>query len=196
MRNMSDSETVDQLSAFACEVYSNSTVSEACLALQDRYDIDVPLLLFCCWAGRHYGVLPEVQLKQALSFVRAWSSHATKPLRAIRRDMKTRYSPQWPVLDTEWSDLRERVKQAELASEKMMLSGLSHLLDQSPSTSNEHNGLSDAVANIACYFQFIGCQLKGPDVNSDGDIQAYLIDILSAAFSVPKGDVSPLLFPS
>jgi len=189
MDNLSNSEPSDQLWAFACEVYSNSSVSEACLILQDHHNVDVPLLLFCCWVGRHYGVLPEAQLEQALSFTRGCSSNATKPLRTIRRDMKTSYSPQWPVPENDWSDLREQVKQAELASEKMMLTGLSRCVVQvSP---DEHNGLSDAVANIKRYFK-----LTGSDTSSDEDAQTYLVDILSTAFSVPKSDVAPLFFPA
>ncbi|MGH1441442.1 MAG: TIGR02444 family protein [Cellvibrionaceae bacterium] len=198
--NTSDS---DHLWSFACEVYSNSSVAEACLALQDRYDVDVPLLLFCCWAGRDYGELPKELLQQALSFTKAWSSNTTKPLRAIRRDMKTSYSPQWPVSDTDWSDLREQVKRAELASEKLMLDGLSRLiLDSSYAAGAEHSGIVAAVLNIKYCFQFSsasnstqgnGMPYDNDEDANEGGAKVYLIDILSIAFNLERSEIAPLL---
>lgn len=165
----------DNLWVFACEVYGRPEVGDACLTLQDRYGVDIPLLLFYCWAGYHYGELsPELQ-QQASSFSKGWSSNTTKPLRTIRRDMKTSYSQQWPVADTDWSSLRVQVKNLELLSEKLMLEGLSRLIKEKVNKLKEPSEqaiISAAIANIK----------NGFNVNSDQDAAGHVLIVIQQAF--------------
>jgi len=169
--------------SFACEVYSKPRVSEVCLSLQDGYAINVPLFLFCCWAGRDYGELSDDVLKQAASFSQAWSTHTTEPLRAVRREMKAVYGEQWPIPDNEWVSLREQVKHVELASERLMLEGLSHLVVQDQNmlvnTEGDHQIMAAAVVNIRrC------CRL-----NEEPGAKAQLNEVLGAIFDLPVSDL-------
>jgi len=120
------------------------------LQLQDQYGIDIPLLLFCCWSGGRYGELSSALLEQAVSFSKGWSANSTRPLRAIRRDMKTSFSAQWPVSELDWSALREQVKALELKSEELMLNGLDTLLSDMPVKSG---GVAASIKNIKHCFQ-------------------------------------------
>ncbi len=113
--------------SFACEVYSHSVVSNSCLELQDRYGIEVPLLLFCVWSGWRYGELSNDCLQQASEFSRHYSKVTVEPLRAVRREMKGAYISGWPLEKKAWLDLRENVKSLELNSEKICLEGLARL---------------------------------------------------------------------
>lgn len=116
---------------FACELYAQQAVQAACLQLQDEAGFDVPLLLFCCWAGLRYGAVSQPQLQAAKAFVEECSV-ATNALRECRRTMKNHYQSTWPVPESYWQELRERVKTAELESERLALHGLEQLLVSNP----------------------------------------------------------------
>ena len=175
----------DNLWVFACEVYSRPTVDDACLTLQDHYGVDIPLLLCCCWAGYHYGELSPELLQQASSFSKGWSANTTKPLRTIRRDMKTSYSQQWPVPDTDWASLRAQVKNLELASEKLMLEGLSRLISEHAKKHDEpsrQSAILTAIANIKNTFS----------LDKDERAVDCVLGILKQVFNESKQDLKIL----
>lgn len=185
--------------AFACEVYSQSGVADACIHLQDHYGLDVPLLLFCCWYGRYYGELSPLQIQQALSFSKGWSANTTQPLRAIRRNMKSSYGQQWPLAEGEWLSLREQVKSAELESERLLLQGLSQLASDEAAYENMANQCKTnqykanqykanqyktkaAMVNIKQCFDIIF------DLKNNGNAVEFLLEIFKAVFEGEDSD--------
>lgn len=102
-------EGADALWAFSLRVYALPEVAEACLSLQDRYGIDVNLLLFCCWAGR---ALDEADFDMADAAVATWRRDVVEPLRAVRRGLSSVSSESARVV-------RRHVKDAELAAERV-----------------------------------------------------------------------------
>ena len=71
---------------YSLSVYSRPRVADACIFLQDRYGLDVNLLLFCLWtadSGRQ--ALDPSSLRDCNRRIRDWRARVIEPLRAIRR---------------------------------------------------------------------------------------------------------------
>ena len=108
----------DGLWHFACALYAKPGVAPACLALQDEYGADVPLLLAALWHGRcGRGRLSAARAKRWKAIARAWRSQIVAPLRQARRALKASEVP-------EAAELYAAVKRAELAAEKLQLDAL------------------------------------------------------------------------
>lgn len=71
---------------FSAQLYAQPGVSKACLRLQDDFDLDVNLLLFCLWfAHCGPGRLSREDLLACAELIQTWQAETLKPLRAIRR---------------------------------------------------------------------------------------------------------------
>jgi uncharacterized protein (TIGR02444 family) len=71
---------------FSAHLYAQPGVSKACLRLQDEFDLDVNLLLFCLWCAHcGPGRLSREDLLACAELIRAWQAETLQPLREIRR---------------------------------------------------------------------------------------------------------------
>ena len=107
-----------KLWSFAVTIYQRDGVAPACLDLQEQCQIDVPLMLcavFACLEGKD---ISDADLTQLHNLASPWQSDIVQSLRRIRTRLKTGPSPA-PNAVTE--DLRNKVKAAELAAEKIQL---------------------------------------------------------------------------
>jgi len=110
--------TENKLWSFALEIYQLDAVAPACLDLQEQFQIDVPLMLcavFACLQGKD---ISDEDLTQLRNLASPWQSDIVQSLRRIRTQLKTGPKPA-PNAMTE--DLRNKVKIAELAAEKIQL---------------------------------------------------------------------------
>jgi uncharacterized protein (TIGR02444 family) len=107
--------------SFSLAVHSGPGVQAECLALQDRYGIDVNLLLFCAYIGAVHGaVLPDAELREARDLVGAWHHDIVRKLRDARRALKPFAAPATPSgASAAAQELRSTVKAAELESERI-----------------------------------------------------------------------------
>lgn len=122
-----DSEHSSNLLHFARAVYAEAGIQPICLHLQDEYDMDVVLLLTCCWHGCFYGELSESQLARAMAFSEPWRMHLVTPLRHSRRWLKAHPAEATGIPASEQEALRQRVKALELDAEFMQLRALAAL---------------------------------------------------------------------
>lgn len=119
----------ERLWRFALDLYAQPGVEEAALTLQDEHGLDVPLLLLCCFMGRH-GVRATRETIQTLDqHARAWRSVAVEPLRDLRRRLKQDVGA---VSADRAEPFRERVKALELEAERLQLETLFHTLERLP----------------------------------------------------------------
>lgn len=143
---------------YAVWLYAKPGVKDTSHRLQDKFGLDVNLLLFCFWAAAAgYGALPPARLQAALNALGPWRDHVTAPLRTARNALK--------MLSLEGGagaeELRVRILNEEVESEKLGqelivkagLDGLSN--DQSPSD----NAAKD---NLLLY-----CRLADVDSNEE-----------------------------
>lgn len=106
---------------FCLRVYAAPGVAPSCLELQERYNVDVPLLLFSSWLAVVGVRLQPAQAKLAQSWVQDWQSEVVMALRQLRTRLKSGPHPA-PCADTE--ALRATIKRVELEAEKVELQTL------------------------------------------------------------------------
>lgn len=110
----------------------------ACLELQERRGLDVNVLLFAAWAGAACGVrLSAAGLARADAAVASWRAEVVHPLRAVRRRVKG-----------EDAALYERLKDAELAAERMQQDRLFAASGLTPAAVPPDSGAALAEANL------------------------------------------------
>lgn len=96
------------------EAYARPGVPEACLALQDDHDLNTSFLLWAVWAeGADAAVLA-----QAANAGKVWDSRVLKPVREVRRTLKSAFPA---VDDGAREGLREDVKSVELRAERVLM---------------------------------------------------------------------------
>ena len=97
---------------FSLAVYKPADVAAECLALQEAAGLDVNLLLFCAWLGTRGIVLSRSDIEAASRVVGSWHNSVVRPLRGVRRHIKTQYGDAF-------EPLRSRVKDDELQAEQV-----------------------------------------------------------------------------
>lgn len=117
------SEPVD-LWSWAVAVYAAPEVADACLALQDHHDQNVPLLLWAAWGARTGRRPDEETVEAACDMARAWQETVIAPLRSVRRVLK---APVPDLDDDARLGVREQVQAVELSAERRLLQALEAL---------------------------------------------------------------------
>jgi uncharacterized protein (TIGR02444 family) len=97
---------------FSLAIYKPPEVAAECLALQEAVGLDVNLLLFCAWLGTRTIILSRSDIEAASRVVALWHNGVVRPLRGVRRHIKTQYGD---ALES----LRSRVKDDELHAEQI-----------------------------------------------------------------------------
>jgi len=114
---------------WAVDAYGAPGVSEACLALQDSHEQNVPLLLWAAWTattGRR--PVPE-DIEGACDISRAWEETTVAPLRTVRRALKGPH----PDMDSDAREaVRRQIKAVELEAERRLLEALEALAPAAP----------------------------------------------------------------
>ncbi len=108
---------------FAVALYARPGVASACLRLQNRHGVDVPLLLAAIWhaaAGR--GVLDRRRCATWRAVARRWHRRAIGPLRAARNAIKAD-----ATRDPAVAALRKAILAAELEAERLCLAEIEAL---------------------------------------------------------------------
>lgn len=116
---------------WAVAAYGAPSVSEACLALQDSHEQNVPLLLWAGWTAAT-GRRPDADdIEGACDIARAWDEAAVAPLRAVRRTLKGPH----PDMDAAAREaVRTQVKAVELEAERRLLLALEGLVPAADAT--------------------------------------------------------------
>ncbi len=125
---MATSEAADPgeaLKAFALKVYGTAGVPPACLLLQERFGLDVNVLLFAAFLGAVRGeALAPADLDTVAATVGDWHREVVRPLRAVRQRLKTGPAPA-PSEAT--GTLRGKLQKLEIEAELVELFELGHL---------------------------------------------------------------------
>ncbi|WP_395945093.1 TIGR02444 family protein [Brevundimonas sp.] len=109
---------------WAVAAYGAPGVGEACLALQDNNDQNVPLLLWSAWIAATGRRPDEDTIEAACDTARAWDGVVVAPLRTMRRTLK---APVPDIDDGPRESVRNRIKALELEAEKHLLEALEDL---------------------------------------------------------------------
>jgi uncharacterized protein (TIGR02444 family) len=140
--------------SFAVSVYGALGVQDECLDLQDRFGVDVNLLLFAAYAGAVEGLDLTQSIDQAAEAVSRWHQDVVRPLRHVRRSLKS-WSGGDDLVGLRAGELREQVKARELDSERIELLMLWTWLQSRLSTLSRSAPKDPLIANIhAVLIQF------------------------------------------
>ena len=107
---------------FSLALYDAQGVAAACLELQEAYQLDVNLILFCFWHGSAYGKIDQELLQNVLELSIEWRCGVVQPLRSARAWMKLNPNP-----SKQFDSLRERIKADELMAEKFQIEQIANL---------------------------------------------------------------------
>lgn len=129
---------------FSLATYAQAEVATECLALQDAYDVDINMLLFCAWLGTLDITLKRDDIEAFSNLVAAWRENVVRPLRAVRERVKTLFRDE---------DFRTNIKGIELKAEQIeqaMLFAISRRLSRPSKTTTR----DDSVAmNVRKYIE-------------------------------------------
>ena len=108
---MSGSQNENEFWRFSLRVYRAPGVPDECIAVQERYGVDVNLMLFCAWVGAECRrAMTQDELASCRAAVGEWHERTVKPLRAARQTMKGLAGVE---------PLRTQVKGLELEAERI-----------------------------------------------------------------------------
>ena len=144
---MSDTQFPARVWPDMCATYRDPALSEVCLALQQAFAVDVPLLLVLGLADRAgHGVSPAA-VGELTKGAAEWRETVIVPLRQARQGMKLRFTAPAEIA------LREDVKSAELEAEHLHVLRLAAALPPPSGAARgarhylEASGLTDAAAD-------------------------------------------------
>jgi uncharacterized protein (TIGR02444 family) len=97
---------------YATKVYGAHEVESACLALQDRFGLDVNLLLYAAWLAHSDRMLDAEHLAALAASTRDWRDQVIRPLRTVRRQLHGKMGV---------ADLYDGLKALEIRAEREQL---------------------------------------------------------------------------
>jgi len=115
------------LRQFALAVHDVEGVPDACVLLQDRVELDVNVLLLGAYIGVQGRTLTAADVAAARAIIDAWHDEVVRPLRAVRRRLK---SGPAPAPDARTASLRRHVAGSELDAELVELDELGRWADE------------------------------------------------------------------
>jgi uncharacterized protein (TIGR02444 family) len=144
---------------FSLAVYASDGVAQECLALQDAFELDVNLLLFCAWMGSRTIVLTPSHLEAAGLAVEIWHAGVVRPLRGVRQQIKA-------LARDEFEAFRSQVKSLELEAEQIEQAMLfAHAQTIAAATSNAKP--REAIAeNVRAYVEIARSRAGPTDLPS------------------------------
>ena len=140
---------------FSLRFYRAPGVADACIALQDRYGVDVNILLFLLWLACEGRQVTNAEAQRICADVGAWREEIVVPLRNLRRRLKEGIPP----IERNTGELfRTRIKAVELEAERLQqeaLFALAAKLTTTPTSAVE----AAARANAVAYQSVLGINL-------------------------------------
>ena len=136
---------------FSLRFYARAKVSAACLALQDEAGVDVNLLLFLLFLAEHQREVNAADIGEIDAAVAAWRDGVVKPLRALRRMLKTGIGE---ISNTVSETFRGQIKRLELESEHIEQSVLERFHADALGVVSPSRMVA-AAANIAAYEHYL-----------------------------------------
>lgn len=140
---------------FSLEVYARPGLSEACLALQEEFGVDVNMLLFCMWLAQQGRALDDAAAGGCMAIAGPWQNGMVTPLRALRHACRddTSLAPEGLR-----ESLRQELLRVELHAERIEQELLLDFSTAAFTSGSAAAPRSPATAerNIATYFAAAG----------------------------------------
>ncbi len=153
---MTDSEPLDNpFWTFTLAVYGSPGVAPECLSLQDRYELDVNLLLLAAYAGAVDSVTISIEdISAAFETIAQWHSDVVRSLREARRALKPMSEDQADPLRAAASALRTQTQKAEIDAERIEQAMLWAWMQQHLAERPRGNRETALAANLTAVLAF------------------------------------------
>jgi uncharacterized protein (TIGR02444 family) len=136
---------------FSLRIYP--AVADTCLELQDRFGIDVNVLLFLLFAAHNGRKVDAAEVRGIISSVASWNESVVVPLRSVRRFLR---SPPEVIEQDATAALRQHVKQVELEAERLQQEGLYRIQRLEQLGAPEPSREAAARSNVEAYEAELG----------------------------------------
>ena len=161
---------------YSTQIWTLPNVEAICLELQNNYDANINMLLYCCWVGDKNLSLSDDDLQSLLDTIQPWQT-IIKPLRESRK-MMLQQSIAMP------SELKDQtitnMSEMELNAEHMAQLALEKALKPENiapcSQQNQTSGVDCSLNNIKSYINTLD-GLSSPD-----EIMQHISQLLNAIF--------------
>ncbi len=135
---------------YSLRLYGQAGVTDACLALQDEYGLDVNIVLFCIWSGlAGPGELTKNELTLAAESAGQWQREVVERIRWVRRTLKQDPLGAKPELANAF---RPQVQALEIQAEHVEQLTLAALVPEQRGSRNRNA----AEANLRGYLAICG----------------------------------------
>jgi uncharacterized protein (TIGR02444 family) len=131
--------------------------------LQDRFGVDVNVLLFLLFAAHHGRRVSAAEVRAVTSAVASWNREVVVPLRSVRRSLR---SPPDIIEADASASLRQHVKQVELEAERLQQEGLYRFMPLEELGTPEVSRDSAAQGNVEAYAAELGQTFDAPLVEA------------------------------
>jgi uncharacterized protein (TIGR02444 family) len=147
-------ELINPLWDYSLKLYANEDVKRLCLTLQDCYDINVNMVLWCCWYASDRGQFSQEFLNQILTYNAPWHENVTRQLRQARQWLRSKQQNELI------QPFRQQILQLEIISEAFQQKQLYELsIKQKKTTKNSKNA---ARANLQSYLGTLTAKVSEP----------------------------------
>ena len=141
---------------YSLTLYKREGVANHCLALQNDFNLDVNLVLFCVWFAQFSGKLPPALLAEAVGFSASWRETIVQPLRNVRSRMKNNQTLAAGLTAENYEELRGKIKKVELQAEKLQQDELQRLARPHLGEAQEEHHGTMALANLNSLCEHLG----------------------------------------
>ena len=135
---------------FSLQFYGRKGVSDILLWFQDECQVDINLMLYCCWAGvSQKPGLTVADIMLLRQIVDRWQSEIVQPIRSLRQTLKidARGAPVSQV-----AGVRASLQQAELEAERLQQDMLhTSAPRETHKTLDESEGRQHTISNLVLY---------------------------------------------
>ncbi len=135
---------------FSLQFYSQDGVADILLWFQEECQVDINVMLYCCWAGiSQTPVLRATDITFLRQIVDRWQSEIVQPLRSLRQTLKidARGAPVSQV-----AGVRASLQQAELEAERLQQDMLhTSAPREAHKTLDESEGRQHTISNLVLY---------------------------------------------
>ncbi len=140
---------------YSNQIWSLPEVENNCLELQNQHDLNVNLLLYCCWLGDKQLRLDNEQIKTLISAAEPWET-VIKPLRCSRNMMKQHLI----AMPADLIDQTiKNISEMELNAERMEQMSLEKALNLVQLTTSDGESIIEcSLHNLKCYVEYMGEQ--------------------------------------
>ena len=157
---------------YSCQLFQIREVADGCLQLQNQFNADVNILLYCCWAGDNRIQLDNVDVQKLVKCSEPWQTAIIKPLRDARKMLKNQIIAMPAHLHAQTIT---NLSEMEINAEHMAQLNLEKIIYFENRKACDGTIISTSARNLLLYLQTLpGIQL--------GEISPQLTDLLKLIY--------------